>query len=78
MTFAVAKNYTPLNDYPLTHYKQKRTILKQTCNVTGEEIPGFTLAWREYNDYMIRDDIHTEKFWVSDKGYMILKLRGHV
>jgi len=76
MSLPKAKNYIPINDYPLVHYKQTLAILSKTCAVTGERIPRFTWAWQQVSDYLIRDMIHTEIAWMSDKGYMLLKLRG--
>ena len=65
------------HDKPIIYYKH-RLVWRATCAVTGKKIPAFTMAYKRYTDYLIRDEVHTETEWLSEAGYMLEKIKGNV
>jgi len=74
----LAKDYVAMNhNEPITTYKRWLVAFSKTCEITGERIPALSIAYKKEIDYLIRDEIHTDVTWVSERGYILEKLKGN-
>ena len=54
---------------PIITWKNRFTFLPTTCTVTGERIPMFSKAKKKQVDWLIADELISDSYWVSLKGY---------
>jgi len=59
-------------------YTQKLSILPKCCGETGERIPWFTTAYFRQTAHDQFGVVHQEDDWISNDGYLFLKLKGNV
>jgi len=62
--------------HPIVIWSKGITLWPVKCKVTGERIGFLTKAHRRWMNYEYQGNIVTDFSWVSNKGYMLLKLKG--
>ena len=68
------------SDFQIVTWVEKRVWPWQNleCVITGEKIPSRAIAYKRKIDYLVAGEVTTIVEWVSEKGYVIEKLKGNV
>lgn len=67
----------PTND-DIVIYTRRPAIWGATCVVTGNRIPPFKMAYKKRVGCYHHGEFVAGVVWVSEAGYIIEKLKGHV
>ena len=67
------------SDFPIVTWVKTRVWPWQNpeCVITGEKISARAIAYKRKTDYLVVREVKTDVDWVSEKGYILEKLKGN-
>lgn len=67
------------SDFPIVTWMKTRVWPWQSpeCVITGEKIPARSIAYKRKTEYLVVREVKTDVDWVSEKGYILEKLKGN-